>query len=694
MKKHGFLFYLLLWPFLLIFTLYKYIFIGLSHLIEYVVCHITDSHVNHPFCFSKPICNIKELIFYCYNRSVIISRIMYISLLALNILFAGFIFNYCETALQYVIASLLFICTFTITIIIASCIFRVIDKLLTRSKCNAIEVSEADNSNINDIDVSGEKNANVINEESLQAECSPIYEHQDTIGDVKDSCIPQFENTISSSKQLKDAHDKNDYSNKVQQISSNDLFNIHINVANSPASEESMRFPKNASYTISFESLCKYIVKKGDATVSMLQTTFGITFFDASDLFSKLEDYKIVGHDCPPLPRTVLISLDELSAFFSNNIISDEDKNKVYKTTSPIIYDIVESDEGFQLQLKNYNQNNSMPYWKQTRNTARMQFEESNLDLTDVTIFFHNGIICRIVPDVQSYYSARYYIINGAFFDTYSLEAVKSIPIPSFNENYGTPVYNLEYLLKMRASQERDNKNYELSYALMYKAIEGMNASKLSYTQKDYMQFIMWLYKDGKIDEAIMLENRLRRENPETFDKNLFKKNDFLSKIEECVSADTDYIYCSGHINTCCECAKYQNRVYCISGNDVSFPKLPDYVYEYGGFHSGCRHSFYPYLGGYITDKNGNFVDALEYSNRPFIDDRTPEEIQAYKQYLEKTKAEQQRDENLKAFYILRKELPDIMPKSYSTFMKYKSKNSAEYKLIINSAKEKGITSV
>ncbi len=322
-----------------------------------------------------------------------------------------------------------------------------------------------------------------------------------------------------------------------------------------------------------------------------------------------------------------------------------------------------------------------------------MEFERNNIDLTTVTIFFHNGIICRIVPDVQSYYSARYYVIEGNFYDTYSLEDVKSIPIPVFNESYGTPVYNLEYLLKMRASEEREKENYELSYALMYKAIEGMKASRIMYGKKEYVQFIMWLYKDGRIEEAAMLEKRLRREEPEVFDINLFHKNHFLSEIKQCNDLGTDYVYCGGHTYTCSECAKYQNRVYSISGKDSAYPKLPDFVYEYGGFHPGCRHGFHPFFGDSIADKNGNYVDALEYSNRPFVDDRTPEEIEGYNQYLKKAEKERLRDENLKDFYILKKELPDVMPKSYSTFAKYKAHNSDKYINILNSANEKGITS-
>lgn len=818
MKKHSFLFYFFLWPFLLLFAMYKYLFIALSHIISYIEYGIDYFISRHPIDFRSIFNHIKELIIYCYHRSVMISRIMYISILALNIIFTGFLFNSCKFTFQYIMVSLLFIFMLILSAILASYIFLGVDKLvghfrqniqlknsinenpaeipenktmpptsngeppvsdeikndvvetltnttdssqntsgniesLTTVECKSILKTNETTWLLKDIDLVIQNAAEntstpsptvaqseTVNDSSIPDEkedivdtqLSNIEKPQGNSTDIETTTISEYEATpiknsdsslvteagTSTTNDYKDANadtslitkyeSDNDSpapeekentaelhpnNTEVSKVNLSDTFKIRTKVSNSPISEESMHFPANASYTVSFEAFCRFIVEKGDATVSMLQTDFGITFFEAADLFSNLENYRIVGPDCPPRPRTVLVSLDELDTFFSNNIISDDDKKKVYKTNSPVIYDIVESDNAFKIKLKDYRPSNTIPYWKQLRNGKRMEFERNNIDLTTVTIFFHNGIICRIVPDVQSYYSARYYVIEGNFYDTYSLEDVKSIPIPVFNESYGTPVYNLEYLLKMRASEEREKENYELSYALMYKAIEGMKASQIMYGKKEYMQFIMWLYKDGRIEEAAMLEKRLRREEPEVFDINLFHKNHFLSEIKQCNDLGTDYVYCGGHTYTCSECAKYQNRVYSISGKDSAYPKLPDFVYEYGGFHPGCRHGFHPFFGDSIADKNGNYVDALEYSNRPFVDDRTPEEIEGYNQYLKKAEKERLRDENLKAFYILKKELPDVMPKSYSTFAKYKAHNSDKYINILNSANEKGITS-
>lgn len=671
MKKHSFLFYFFLWPFLLIFYFYKYLFKALHYIFQFLyscILHIIDyCSIHHPF--HKAMYYFKNTILYCYKCSVVASRIVYASVLALYIAFVGVLFNTCESISQYIITFLLSLCVLAIAIVIASLIFRAMYRLITYFHGKS-ESSSKPSSLTTEISRSEEPSHEIHGSEEPSSQIPDSKE--DNISSSSINSIENKNNTIYDSSLLK---------------------NIHINLANAPASDERMRLPLSASYTVSFEEFCKYIVQKGDATVNMLQVNFGLTFFEASDLFSKLEAYGIVGHDCPPYHRNVLVSQSELLQFFSDNIISDDDKKITYKTTSPIVYDVIETDNGFKTVIKKYGQHNETPYWKQIRNGARMEFEMNNLDLTNVTLFFNNGILCRVMPDVQSYYSARYYVIDGSFFDTYSLSDVEAIPIPSFNESYGTPVYNLEYLLKMRASQERNKKNYDLSYALMYKSIDGMKASKLNYGKKEYMRFIMWLYKDDRINEAVTLENRLRREIPEVFDINLYHKNNFMSKLNECKDLNTDYIYCGGHIGACSECAKYQNRVYCLSGNDLSFPKLPDFVYEYGGFHPGCCHCFYPYLGGSITDRRGNIVDTLSYSNRPFKDDRTSEEITINTEFNEKHRKEQAHENDLKAFYVLRHQLPDIMPASYQTFKRYKSKNTPEYTAIVAVANERGISS-
>ena len=59
-----------------------------------------------------------------------------------------------------------------------------------------------------------------------------------------------------------------------------------------------------------------------------------------------------------------------------------------------------------------------------------------------------------------------------------------------------------------------------------------------------------------------------------------------------------------------------------VSGKSKIFPKLPDVIRETGKVHDGCGHNFsvFFYTGkdDTIFDKNGNSVNAIKSSQRPF----------------------------------------------------------------------------
>lgn len=153
-------------------------------------------------------------------------------------------------------------------------------------------------------------------------------------------------------------------------------------------------------------------------------------------------------------------------------------------------------------------------------------------------------------------------------------------------------------------------------------------------------------------------------------------------------------------VSACCcsECAKYRFRIYCISGNDTRFPILPDYVKKYS-WH--CGLSVYPFSLGvnYMRlseNKSLNEIDELiEYSNRPFVDDRADEEIERYNRILAKNKQdyidglnkEQARLEYEKIAVLL----PDIAPKSQGAYTRMKKSNSANFQKLKENAVSVGI---
>ena len=174
--------------------------------------------------------------------------------------------------------------------------------------------------------------------------------------------------------------------------------------------------------------------------------------------------------------------------------------------------------------------------WLSIRDANAMEIEKRTLDLKNITIYFDNGVISDVIPDVYSYYEAEYYNINGAIYDSYSIESISSIPIPDYSKvkPTDTPVYSLDYLLIVRASQERRKKNNELAYALLEKSLELMEHSQTIHNKNQILRIVNWLYEDGRLEEAKKKEVALRRAFPYTFDDTLLHKNVFFKELQSC----------------------------------------------------------------------------------------------------------------------------------------------------------------
>lgn len=186
---------------------------------------------------------------------------------------------------------------------------------------------------------------------------------------------------------------------------------------------------------------------------------------------------------------------------------------------------------------------------------------------------------------------------------------------------------------------------------------------------------------------------------------------------EDAKHLDTDLVIMSAHGASCPECAKYQGRVFSLSGHSKLFPKLPSKVSIYGGIHPGCGHTFSPYIHG-VSDPMLDYTltfqtdvapryrkNIIAFSGRPFVDDRLPKDIAKAEEYNAKLKEEQVRRlyfERHRAeieaqwaadkcdYKWLQENLPDICPKSYSGYKRMKNGNTKNYQIIVAKAKEMG----
>ncbi len=293
-----------------------------------------------------------------------------------------------------------------------------------------------------------------------------------------------------------------------------------------------------------------------------------------------------------------------------------------------------------------------------------------NTKLVNIPIY-RNGVLNEItgISDTELYenrqiaYDAIVFVSDEIVYNLDDVNSILDIEIPKFTNDIQY-TFDLSYILKMKANAE---KREDFVIPLVTKAIDLMNASPLKWAKKDYRMLVIRLLKCGKINEGILLDKEI--ENQFTmFEYNIHPK---FSQY------DTDLFVATTHYGTCAECSMLQGRVYSLSGNDKRFPKLPEYAKKNGKFHKGCRHNFFPFYDGIcelIVHSNDGKVlvkkDPIQYSNRKYVDSRTNDEKQIYRNYIDKI-------ENDEIFYKLQKEYYTTIKKdntsiSFNAFLKSK----------------------
>ncbi len=282
-------------------------------------------------------------------------------------------------------------------------------------------------------------------------------------------------------------------------------------------------------------------------------------------------------------------------------------------------------------------------------------FQENNQQ-NNYEAYFNDGILFDVKPRNKSIslyedrgiaYKARYIISDGKKYDLENAESVKSIQIPTFNAMLGmqSPTFDLGYILKIRVGVEY---RPELTVPLAYKTASLMMTSPFGWGKKDFYRLVIQLWSVGENYYADYLLDQLKKALPfvaaedeikcnqkEYFDRQLQFGNEFNQNLIQI-----------GFLgSTCSQCAPYQNRIYSIDGSDKRFPVLPKFIWNNKGLHCGNSIHTLSYYEGktmtkYCYDKNGNFksveVDAIKYSNRPFVDDRSENEKANFESHTEK----------------------------------------------------------
>lgn len=341
----------------------------------------------------------------------------------------------------------------------------------------------------------------------------------------------------------------------------------------------------------------------------------------------------------------------------------------------------------------------------------------------EATVFFKNGVLYDVSPrnkhvtldeDRDVAYNARFIISDGVKYDLEDAESIRQIKIPKFNSTKGMPYLtrDMGYLLRMCAGNDTRTN---LTVPLIYKAVNIMIASPINYGKKDYFRLVARLWELGEFTYGDHLYAELKRNLPDIMSDHaleIIHKNAFKQALKTAKELNEDYLLSSDSRCVCEKCAPYCNRVYCISGKDTRFPKLPDFILKQSGLDCVDFSSLFYYKGCTITvynyDENGNVfekeVDAIKHSNRPFIDDRNAFEKETYERHSFEKAKRQKTEENyydrehwVQKYYAaveyqkITELLGDKAPKNLSGYIRMKNSNSANFQKLAKIAAENGI---
>lgn len=286
----------------------------------------------------------------------------------------------------------------------------------------------------------------------------------------------------------------------------------------------------------------------------------------------------------------------------------------------------------------------------------------------------------------------------NAAYDFNTIEGIQSIPVPCKEVNNSSPTGEVYYYLKGKCFANYWNAGQtELALACLYKAQEFFYYFGLPH-RKDFIRLVVYLYAAGKNEEA---ETELRRVDRYFANRDIqgeMTQRAISNALEGARSLETDLIEVFSYSPSCAECAKYNNRIYSICGQDKRFP-------PFKAAYTKCSHSlkclsFSPFVE-HVNVPAFECNNIVEFSRRPFKDERSPDEIKRYDEWAAMIRQQQETDakleysmiEDAKARWLdtqtlrwLQKEFPSLAPKSLSGYRRMRTMNTKNFQTLQNLA--------
>lgn len=322
--------------------------------------------------------------------------------------------------------------------------------------------------------------------------------------------------------------------------------------------------------------------------------------------------------------------------------------------------------------------------------------------------------------EYQAYRQAEIAALE-AKYDLSSAEGIMAIPRDaSLHHGGGIHSYtgDIDYYLRNKGYGYEKAGNIELAVLCLKKSNEIRMFCRNGYRRDDYYSLVRMLALYGRVDEAQDEKDRIDRFFDSLDADTNGYSNIVKSVVSDAIAHNTDLVLMDAHGSACPECAKYQGRVFSLSGRDNRFPPIPDAFWKYGGIHPGCGHSFYSFIYG-VSDGDLQYTlsiqkitnrkytkDIVAFSNRPFVDDRPQEDIESALRLQEERRLEAEhmqdvwdhmiereaaRGADMRNFAWLQENLADMCPKSYSGYRRMKSQNTKNFQKLVVAAKERGV---
>ena len=304
---------------------------------------------------------------------------------------------------------------------------------------------------------------------------------------------------------------------------------------------------------------------------------------------------------------------------------------------------------------------------------------------------------------------------NYDFSSVESIAAIpeqKDLPRPPGDGVTGEVYYYLRY--KAHICEEAGD--IELAIACMRKSITLMQLKYgTAYGKEECYSFIRMLIRNGHSDEARSVKEYFDSYYHNGLDR--ARLQSFKAVCRQATELRTDLLLMMPQRSACPECAKFQGRVYSVSGKSKIFPPLPRVVLETGTIHPGCHHQFFPYIYN-ATRSNMDYTlqvhplqnprygrNIVTFSNRPFVDDRTEEskqvaEASRFRQQTAKDnrrrceeiliQRETEKRKDYQDYEWIKANFPDKCPSSPSGYRRMKTQNTKNYQTLKQLASEMG----